>query len=197
MPSSMPARALPSGTTRTLPSARRILLPALPLLAVLASLSACAQQDLPAFAPVCPQTAIRPDAGDLSQYRGAGADLTDLVVDGRITGLSGKCSLDDRTHLHTRISVKMELTRGPAAKGPLASVTYFVAVAKGDKILDKKDYTVAVTFPPNSDKLRLSGEQVDLVLPVDEHLTGAAYSILVGYQLTPQQLALNRRRGPR
>ena len=167
------------------------------MLAVLAGVSACAQPDLPAFAPVCPQTAIRPDAGDLSQYRGAGADLTDLVVDGRITGLSGKCSLDDRTHLRTQISVSMELTRGPAAKTPTAAVTYFVAVAKGGTILDKKDYPVSVTFPPNSDKLRLTGDRVDLVLPVDEHLTGAAYSILVGYQLTPQQLALNRRRGAR
>ncbi len=167
------------------------------MLAVLSSVSACDQADLPAFAPICPQTGILRDGADLSQYRGAGADLTDLVLDGRITGLSGKCSLDDRTHLRTVISVSMELTRGPAAKGPQAAVTYFVSVAKGDAILDKKDYTVAVTFPRNSDKLRLTGDRVDLVLPVDEHLTGAAYRILVGYQLTPEQLALNRRRGAR
>ncbi len=35
------------------------------------------------------------------------------------------------------------------------------------------------------------------MVPVDDKLTGAAYSVLVGFQLTPTELAFNRRRGPR
>ena len=161
-----------------------------------ASLTACGP-DLPRFAPACPQVAILSDGADLTAFRAQGADLTDMVVDGRITGVSGKCALDDLTHLRTTISVNMDVARGPAARTRQADVTYFVSVSRGDAILDKRDYTLAVDFPRNSDRLRLTGDQVDLVLPVDDKLTGAAYSVLVGFQLTPDQLAFNRRRGPR
>ena len=91
----------------------------------------------------------------------------------------------------------MDLLRGPAALTRQADVTYFIAVSRGEAILDKRDYTFNVSFPRNSDRVRLTGDKIDLILPVDEKTTGAAYSILVGYQLTPEQLAFNRRRGVR
>ncbi len=166
------------------------------VIAAAASLSACGP-DLPQFAPTCPRTAILSDGADLTQFRAAGTDLTDMVVDGRITGLNGKCSLDDLTHLRTVLNVNLEVTRGPAAQARQQPVTYFVSVSRGDTILAKQDYRLNVDFPRNSDRLRLTGEQIDLVLPVDDKLTGAAYSVLVGFQLTPEQLAFNRRRGPR
>ncbi len=153
--------------------------------------------DLPAFAPACPHTAILSDAADLTAFRAAGTDLTDMVVDGRITGLNGKCSLDDLTHLRTVLNVNLEVIRGPAATGRQQPVSYFVSVSRGDTILAKQDYRLNVDFPRNSDRLRLTGEQIDLVVPVDDKLTGAAYSVLVGFQLTPTELAFNRRRGPR
>ena len=164
------------------------------LLATLA-LSACDSSST--LLPNCPQTGILSDAADLTRFRPAGTDLTDMVVDGRITGLSGKCSLEDSTHLHTVISVSMDLTRGPAAKGRDAEVTYFVSVARGDQILDKRDYTVAVSFDRNSNQLRLTGDQIDFSLPVNAKVKGSDYRILVGYQLTAEELAFNRKRGPR
>ena len=152
---------------------------------------------LPRFPPACPVTGILRDGADMTRFRGNGTDLTDMVVDGRITGVSGKCALDDLTHLHTVISVSMNLTRGPAAEGRQADVTYFVSVSRGDTILDKRDYTLNVGFPRNSERVRLTGDQIDLVLPVSSSLSGSAYSVLVGFQLTPEQLAFNRRRGVR
>ena len=169
---------------------------ALAALALL-GLSGCGGSNLPKFAPACPATGILRDGADMTRFRGTGTDLTDMVVDGRITGLSGKCSLDDLTHLHTVLSVSMELARGPAAVGRQADVTYFISVSRGDTILDKKDYTFNVEFPRNAERLRLTGDQIDLVLPVNDKLSGSAYSVLVGFQLTPEQLAFNRRRGVR
>ena len=186
MPSSMLSRAFP------LPS-----LSGAVLLASLAGLSACGGSDRPQFAPACPQTAILGDAADLTSFRSTGTDLTDMVVDGRITGLRGKCSYVDGEHLATVLSVDMELARGPAMQGRTAEVTYFVSVARGDQILDKKDYTLRVAFDRNSGKLRLTGDEIDLTLPTPGKVTGADYRILVGFQLSPQELAFNRRRGAR
>ena len=150
-----------------------------------------------AFPPPCPKVGILGDAADLTRFRGNGTDITDTVVDGRITGLGGKCSLDDLKHLRTVVSVNMDITRGPAAQGRVEDVTYFVSVARGTTILDKRTFTLPVSFPANTDRLRLTGDQIDLVLPVSDTVSGAAYSVLVGFQLTPAQLAFNRRRGPR
>lgn len=152
---------------------------------------------MPKFPPVCPQTGILSDAADLTRFRATGTDLTDMVVDGRITGLAGKCSLDDLTHLRTVLSVNLEVARGPAAKTRQADIAYFISVSRGDTILAKQDYLLNVVFPSNTDRLRLSGDQIDIVLPVDAKISGAAYSVLVGFQLTPEQLAFNRRRGAR
>ena len=166
------------------------------LAALAAGLSGCGG-DRPQFAPACPQTGILGDAADVTAFRSNGTDLTDMVVDGRITGLRGKCSYVDAGHLATVLSVDLELTRGPAMQGRTAEVTYFVSIAKGDEILDKKDYTLRAAFDRNNGKLRLTGDQIDLTIPTPGKVTGTDYRILVGFQLTPQQLAFNRRRGPR
>ena len=191
MPVPMPARRPAPGPDRS------HLGLAASLLVVGVGLAGCSDSGVQKFAPACPVTGILRDGADITRFRAAGTDLTDMVVDGRVTGLSGKCSLDDSTHLRTVISVSMELTRGPAAVGRQTDVTYFLSVSRGDTILDKQDYTFNVQFPRNAERLRLRGDQIELVLPVDAKLPGSAYSVLVGFQLTPDQLAFNRRRGVR
>jgi hypothetical protein len=173
----------------------RALRAAVPLLGLVA-LSACGPR-VAIFAPTCPTTGILRDAADLTRFRGTGTDLTDMVIDGRITGLAGKCMLDDRTHLHTVISVGMDLTRGPANTTRTDDVTYFVAVAQGDTILDKRTFVLPIGFARNVEQIRLTGDPVNIVLPVDAKTSGASYRILVGFQLTPQELAFNRSRGVR
>jgi hypothetical protein len=120
-----------------------------------------------------------------------------MVLDGRITGLGGKCQLDDAKHLRTQLSVNLDLTRGPASKTPTQDVFYFVSVSKGDTILDKKIYRLTASFPGNTDRARITSNEVDLVLPIDDKVQGNSYSILVGFQLTPEQLDFNRHRGVR
>lgn len=120
-----------------------------------------------------------------------------MVIDGRITGLGGKCSYVDGEHLATIVSVNMELTRGPAMQGRTADVTYFVSISRGDEILDKRQYTLRAAFDRNNGKLRLVGDETYLDVPTPGKVTGDSYRIEVGFQLTPQELDFNRRRGPR
>ncbi len=149
------------------------------------------------FAPVCPGAAIVRDAADLSRYRGAGRDLTDSVLEGRITGINGKCARDGSDTVVTTIQVGIELTRGPAAPGRQADMSYFVAVLDGERILDKQVFALRAEFPANADRLRLTGDEVELRLPVTPTKTAAAYRIQVGFQLSPAELEVNRQRGRR
>ena len=137
------------------------------------------------------------DAADLTQFRGTGTDLTDMVVDGRITGLRGKCTAVDPEHLRTSVAVSMQLTRGPAMQGRTVDVTYQISASRGDTILDVRRFPLHVSFPQNSSTVAVTDSEVDIDLPTTGKLSGVDYRVLVGFQLTPEELAFNRRRGPR
>ncbi len=177
---------------------RRICLPRLASLAPLALLAACTAPKPTEFAPSCPRVAILADAADLTRYRpGGGQDITDLVLDGRIAGFKGGCEREDRDHVRTKLNVDLQLLRGPAARGRQAPVSFFVAVRDGDRILDKQTYNLNVEFPANQDQLRITGPDTSLLVSVNREKAAAAYDVLIGFQLSPEELALNRRRGPR
>lgn len=146
------------------------------------------------FAPACPRPAILRDANDLQRYRGSGRDLTDSVLEGRITAISGSCKRDGSKTVAASVSVGLELTRGPAATSRVANVAYFVAVSEGERLLDKQVYNLRAEFPENTERLRLSGDSVDLALPVTSTKSADAYQITVGFQLTPAELEANRLR---
>ena len=173
------------------------------LIPLLAGLAGCGGGgDLNAFPPACPRGAILGDTADLTRYRPAdagqgGQDLTDMVLDGRITSVSARCVRGDEGTSEVTATVDMELMRGPAMRGRLAEVPFFVAVTEGQRILNKQVFRVKAQFPANTDRLRLTSDPVNLTLPVEPGKSGAAYDLLVGFQLGPDELALNRRRGPR
>lgn len=162
----------------------------------LVALAGCSRPDANAFAPACPRPEILSDAGNLTRYRdGPGRDLTDLMLHGRILGIAGQCKPGATAgELATTMQVTIELTRGPAMAGRDAEVATFIAVSDGDRILDKRLFPVRVAFPPNTDTIRLTTNPVAMVLPITPEKSGAAYVISAGFQLTPQELELNRSR---
>ncbi len=153
------------------------------------------------FAPPCPSRAFLGDAADLNIYRqghtsGVGYDLTDLVLHGRVIGIQGSCQPGDKkSQLAVSVTPGFELTRGPAMPGREIDVPVFVAVTEGSAILDKRVYQMHVVFPSNVDRVTLSPGQLDLVLPITADKSGAAYTILTGFQLNPDQIAAKRRGG--
>jgi hypothetical protein len=151
------------------------------------------------FAPPCPRPSFLGDAADLDIYRPGTAsdgphDLTDLVLHARIVGVNGNCKEGDtKTQLATAVNILVELTRGPAMQGQETDVPVFLAVTEGDTILDKHVYLVHATFPSNVDRMTLGTGEIDMILPITATKSGAAYTVLAGFQLTPDQLAQSRR----
>jgi len=170
----------------------------LPAILATAALAACSAPALTEFAPSCPRVAVLADAADLSRYRpGGGQDLTDLIADGRIAGFQGDCQREDKEHVRASLSVDLAVQRGPAAPSRRIDVSYFVAVREGERILDKQIYPLRVDFPENRDTVRVTGPEASLLVAVSKEKSAAAYDVLIGFQLTPEELALNRRRGQR
>ncbi|MGH7153481.1 MAG: hypothetical protein ACREF3_06080 [Acetobacteraceae bacterium] len=162
-------------------------------LPVLAGLGGCATQR-DAFAPACPAAQLLPQAADITRYHTPGTgsvhDVTDLVLQGRVVNVAGKCEPGPNSHtVDATVTMTMELTRGPAGRGDQPEVSYFIAVSDGTDILDKKVLTTRIKFPPNIDRVWLVSDPVFMRLPVTPTKTSAAYTVWAGFQLSPEEMA--------
>jgi hypothetical protein len=147
------------------------------------------------FAPPCPVARLVPALADVTRYAGPGPthDVTELVVQGRVVAVNGSCSAgDDKSTLPVKVKVSISIRRGPAMQGRDTDIPVFLAVAEGDTIRDKQVFPVHLTFPPNVEQLTVTSPEIDMDLPVSADKNGAAYGIIAGFQLTPDELAANR-----
>ncbi len=148
------------------------------------------------FAPVCPTARLIPALADLTRYAGPGPahDLTDLILQARVTAVNGKCQPgDDKSTLAATVDITISVQRGPAMQGREAEVPVFLAIAEGDTVPTKQVFPVHVVFPPNVDRLSMSSGDINVSLPVSAEKSGNAYQVIAGFQLTPDELNANRR----
>ena len=134
------------------------------------------------------------DGADLIRFTGAGRDITDLVLDAHLTAVPASCRWADKSHTQVEaiLKVAMSVGRGPGMGGRAAEVPYFVAATDGDTILGKQIFTAQAVFPSNTDRVALTSPEVNMLFPVTPEKSAAAYSIMVSFQLTPEELAYNR-----
>ncbi len=170
--------------------------PAALLLTLLGAVTVAGCESAEQFPPICPSLALLKDAADLQRFAGGGRDISDLVVQARLTAVPATCTRADPSHVQTRLQVAMDLTRGPAAKGGTLEVPYFVGVTEGGRVLDEQDYRMAANFPSNIDQVQVTGDTINLLLPITREKTAAAYQIFVGFRLSPEELSSNRNRAP-
>jgi hypothetical protein len=141
----------------------------------------------------CPRLGIVADAADLVRYRpGGGRDITDQLFTARIGDVAGSCGVD-KTSANIDMKVSILAERGAAMTDAGADVEYFVAVTgPGDRILAKETFRTRFDFAGRN---RTGvAEELTQRIPLPADSDPAAYAILVGFQLSPDELADNRRR---
>jgi hypothetical protein len=147
----------------------------------------------------CPFVGIVADAADLTRFRGEGADLSRMVLDARIAGFDLRCEwVGRREALLVTVTPRFSAERGPAAAN-LRSVElpWLLAITSADQseILARQEFLVRGSFVGNSPRLAMSAPPIPVRLPGRD---GAeTRQILLAFALSPDELALNRRRGPR
>jgi hypothetical protein len=89
----------------------------------------------------------------------------------------------------------VELTgKGPKAGGDRRTFKYWVAVTRRNQVvLAKQEFTVDVRFPRGADTVRKTETVSGIVIPrATETVSGTNFEVIVGLDLTPEQLAFNR-----
>lgn len=153
--------------------ARRWTLAALAGMGMLA-LAGCAEND--AMVAGCPNVGVLRDAGTLRTDQGVAI----------LSGILANCGYDD-TSVTIAANVMITGRANEGASGGTIPVTYFVAVTDPNRnILSKKTFTTSVTVGSDTQ------ETLTQVIPVPKTMDARWYEVLVGFQLTPEQVAANR-----
>jgi len=177
--------------------ARLVLGALLPLL-----LAQCGDRGFATRLPIaCPMPGLLGEGADLARYRpGPVKDLTTLEFNARLTGLERGClaGRGDRT-VDIQLTVGFAVDRGVAAEGRSVDLPWFVAVIdrQSERILSRQMFVDRVEFARNETRTSATGEPVTIQLPVSQTRSANDYRILVSFMLNEEELATNRRRGPR
>jgi len=150
------------------------------------------------FAPACPVPGLVRPLADLERYRAAGQDVRDLVIRARIIDIVGKCEPGDNDkQIVTTAVVIVDAARGPAMQGDAIALPVFVAVTDQGEVRDKTEFQLPVTFSRNVDTARAASKEIRMEIPITPQKSGAAFGIIAGFQLTPEEVAAWRRAHPR
>jgi hypothetical protein len=169
------------------PAMRRFAVAVLPAVLLLAG---CASKEPPPCPPVGKPSPL--DVVTLFEP-GEGRDLTQVRFSGRIADVATLCEYDD-DEVEIELAIRMVIERGPADRDRKVDLSYFVAVEDGPgNITAKEVFTVTTEFEGNSRRLGRV-EELDLQIPVPVGRGFAQTRLLVGFQLTPEQLEYNRQR---
>ena len=113
---------------------------------------------------------------------------------GEMQGVRGLCRYVEADPITMAIEVDMAFGRGPAASEERHTYRYWVAVARrGRAPIEKFYFDVDVRFDRNQ-QVATRTEQIErIVIPrANEGVSGENFEILVGFELTPEQLQFNR-----
>ncbi len=141
----------------------------------------------------CPPAVALYDAARVVELDGNGKNFSNIGYTGEITGVKVNCRYVESQPLRAELVLDFAFGKGPKATANSHSYTYWIAVTRrSSKVLAKEYFTVDADF--GSGKVAGRQEIVeDIVIPrLDETISGANFELVVGFDLTEEQLAFNR-----
>lgn len=158
-------------------------------------LGACGYFTEREYQPPCPRAAVMADAQDVSSFRpGPGRDLTDILYEGFIAGVDGSCEYNDDGYVEVDMDIGFNLSIGPALEDGIGHWRYFVVILDPDgQRIAKEVFAIDLAFEQASFQTGWV-EQITQRIVYSPWFDASGYRILVGFQLTREELDYLRSR---
>ncbi len=124
---------------------------------------------------------------------GSGELYSDIEFTGEITDVRIFCRYVDDNPLDAEIEIDFAFGKGPRADGDSHTYPYFVAVTRRNgKVLARESFATQGDFGGKT--LAAKSERVNrITIPrADSSISGVNFEIVVGFELTNEQLEFNR-----
>jgi hypothetical protein len=165
-----------------------------------------ADSNVPNVGP-CPPVRVLYDASRFVQLTGA-ERFENIGYTGEMNGTDANCRYVGPDPIDVELTVNMAFGKGPRATAATTEVSWWVAVtqvvrttdpASGQVVtndigpLATQRFTQTVTFPAGADRVTLRSPVTRVSIPrANERISGSNFEVLVGFDLTPEQLQFNR-----
>jgi len=143
----------------------------------------------------CPLMGVLYENARLVQFQEPGVErYANVAWTGEMQGVRGLCRYVGEDPIRMAIEVQMAFGRGPAATEERRSYRYWVAVTRrGRAPIAKEYFDVDVRFPRGENVVRRTEEIGAIEIPrANAEISGENFEILVGFELTPEQIQFNR-----
>jgi hypothetical protein len=126
---------------------------------------------------------------------GSAVEAGTLELEAQVMAAESNCDYDDSDEPRSAMELDLALVFG-AQRGPAAipadaeRLTYFVALVGPDRaVVNKQLFEVVIPFSEPGQSVALTEpEEITLSFPAGAETAPWAYSVVVGFQLTPEQL---------
>lgn len=149
--------------------------------------------DRPNVGP-CPLMGVLYDNARMVDFATAEQRYANIEFTGEMQGISGLCRYVDDDPITMNVDIEMAFGRGPAATSDRQTYRYWVAVTRrGIAPIEKAYFDVDVRFPRGEAVVTRTERIERIVIPrATPDLSGENFEVLVGFELTPEQLQFNR-----
>lgn len=141
----------------------------------------------------CPAAASLYEAQRIIMLDGNGEQYTNIEHTGEINGVRLFCRYVDDNPIEAQLEIDFAFGKGPAAVSDSQTYNYFVAVTRTNRaVISKESFPINVSFKRGEDVVTKEEKIERITIPrADDSISGANFEILVGFELTPEQLEFN------
>ena len=140
----------------------------------------------------CPEAFALYETSRLVQFNGK-ESYSDVGFTAEINKVRSLCRYYGDNPINADLTLEIAFGRGLAAVGQSAVYEYYVAVTRKDiEVINKQVFPISITFPEGQDIVYATETVGEIVIPrANEGTSGANFEIIVGFVLTPDQIAFN------
>lgn len=195
-PESAASGQAPARSLRPFSAGRRLsVLAALTLLAT--SVSACGSNSKGPPGP-CPEVVVPKQSSYMTKFAGNGSDLSDIAYEAKIDTYTTYCaySVDQEpAYIRTNLKVQLAATRGPRFSGDHVTLKYAIGVTgPGGKVIPGAKQVLDMDIDFSKGQVgNISADEVEVKIPLKQGENGDFYRVLLGLDLTQDQLDYNKR----
>ncbi len=143
----------------------------------------------------CPLMGVLYDNSRVVDFAAPGNErYANIEYTGEMQGVRGLCRYIEDDPITMSIEIQMAFGRGPAATSDRQTYRYWVAVARrGIAPIEKAYFEVDVRWDRGEAVVTRTEEIDRIVIPrANPDTSGENFEVLVGFELTPEQLQFNR-----
>lgn len=149
----------------------------------------------------CPNALSLYDAHRIVNFAGPEIVYGNVGFTGEILNVAGSCTYTDRTAtpIDMEMGMRLGFGRGPAAVGDSHTYQLFITVVRLDPqrnflgVIHRENFEVTANFPAGEDRVEIVEEFSSIRIPrAEPDTSGANFEVLVGFELTDEQLEFNR-----